>query len=184
MNLSDLASLGSFISGFGILISLIFLYFQLRQVGRQVAQAERNQQASIRQGRAGRSVAIAMGTVEPAVAEALLKAQTGAEDITTTQMMQFSNFCTALLFSFEDIFYQHQDGLLSDSAFSSTVNSMQYALRSPAIRVQWKRRRGAHGAEFVEFADGLIARTPVRPLSFDPAEWLADLAIERSDAPN
>jgi hypothetical protein len=47
MSLSDLAALGSFVSGVAVLVSLVFLYFQLRQVGAQVQQAERNQQAMI-----------------------------------------------------------------------------------------------------------------------------------------
>lgn len=32
MSRSDLASLGSFVSGFAVLVSLVFLYFQLRQM--------------------------------------------------------------------------------------------------------------------------------------------------------
>jgi hypothetical protein len=51
MSLSDLASLGSFVSGFAVLISLIFLYFQLRQVNRQVRQAEINQRSLVGQTR-------------------------------------------------------------------------------------------------------------------------------------
>jgi hypothetical protein len=39
MSLSDLAALGSFVSGLGVLVSLVFLYFQLRQIGVQVKQA-------------------------------------------------------------------------------------------------------------------------------------------------
>ena len=54
MSLSDLASLGSFVSGVGVLISLIFLYFQVRQVNAQVGQAEKNQQAAIRQERSAK----------------------------------------------------------------------------------------------------------------------------------
>ena len=103
MTLSDLASLGSFVSGFAVLVSLIFLYFQLRQVGKQVAQAEKNQQASIRQGRTSRSVAVAMGqATNPALAEALLKAHAGARDISATQLYLFNSFCRALFLSHED----------------------------------------------------------------------------------
>lgn len=49
MSLSDLAALGSFISGLGVLVSLVFLYFQLRQIGVQVKQTEKNQRALISQ---------------------------------------------------------------------------------------------------------------------------------------
>jgi len=54
MTLSDLAALGSFVSGVAILVSLVFLYFQLRQVYAQIRLAERNQQATIQQDRYGR----------------------------------------------------------------------------------------------------------------------------------
>lgn len=50
MSLSDLAALGSFFSGFGVLVSLVFLYFQLEQIGSQVKQAEKNQRALITRG--------------------------------------------------------------------------------------------------------------------------------------
>jgi hypothetical protein len=50
MSLSALAEIGSFISGVAILSSLIFLYFQLRQINHQVKQAEKNQRSAIRQG--------------------------------------------------------------------------------------------------------------------------------------
>ena len=58
MSLSQLAEIGSFISGVAILSSLIFLCFQLRQINQQVKQAEKNQQSAIRQGQATRSVGI------------------------------------------------------------------------------------------------------------------------------
>ena len=41
MSLSQLAEIGSFVSGVAILASLIFLYFQLRQINKQVKQAEK-----------------------------------------------------------------------------------------------------------------------------------------------
>ena len=65
MSLSELAEIGSFISGAAILSSLIFLYFQLRQINRQVKQAEKNQLSAIRQGRAARTVGIALTGTEP-----------------------------------------------------------------------------------------------------------------------
>ena len=58
MSLSDWASIGSLVSSIAVLISLIYLALQVRQ-------AERNQQASIRQGRATRMVDIILAAGEP-----------------------------------------------------------------------------------------------------------------------
>jgi hypothetical protein len=180
MTLSDLASLGSFVSGFAVMVSLVFLYFQLRQLSQQVKQGEKNQQASIRQGRASRSVAISIGAADSALANAVFKAATGAQDLTAQDLFQFSRYSHAVFTNHEDAFYQNQDGLLTDSAFAAFVRSMQSALRRPAFRVQWKRARLNYGAEFAEFMDTLVARTPIEPLSFDPAEYLCAIAAEGS----
>ena len=70
MSLSDLASIASLVSTFAVLISLIYL-------GLQVRQAEKNQQAAIRQGRATRAVDIILAAGDPALAEALPKGTAG-----------------------------------------------------------------------------------------------------------
>ena len=73
MSLSQLAEIGSFVSGVAILASLIFLYFQLRQINHQVRQAEKNQKSAIRQGRASRTVRIILAGTDPSLADAFTK---------------------------------------------------------------------------------------------------------------
>ena len=65
MSLSALASLGSFVSGFAVLISLVYLALQVRQT-------ERNQQISIRHSRVSRTVELHLALSDPAVADAWL----------------------------------------------------------------------------------------------------------------
>ena len=55
MSLSDLAALGGFVSGLGVLVSLVFLYFQLRQLNFQARQNARHTRALIFQGGAARA---------------------------------------------------------------------------------------------------------------------------------
>ena len=69
MSLSDLAALGSFVSGLAVLVSLIFLYFQLRQVNRQVRQSEKNQLALMNQGVINRTSDIIRFAAEPDINE-------------------------------------------------------------------------------------------------------------------
>ena len=61
MSLSDLASLGSFVSGIAVLMSLVYLALQVRQT-------ERNQQISIRHSRASRTVQLHLALADPAPA--------------------------------------------------------------------------------------------------------------------
>ena len=110
-----------FVSGVAILTSLIFLYFQLRQINKQVKQAEKNQQSVIRQARAGRSIGIALTGTEPSLADAFIKGAFGDEDISLTQQSQFSAVCRATIINGEDTFYQHKDGLLDEASFIGFV---------------------------------------------------------------
>jgi len=180
MTLSDLASIGSFISGLAVLVSLVFLYFQLRQVGTQIQQAERNQQASIRQGRATRVVAMNLAATEPSLADALAKVVAGATGMTNTQLTQYGAFCRATFLNGEDSFFQHKDGLLSDASFASYTGGMLATFSLPGFRVQWKYQRGIFASEYVAFMDKLVVEAPKVPLVDRVAQWNDDIATEAS----
>src|SRR3974390_2570758 len=79
MSLSDLASLGSVVSGFAVLISLIYLALQVRQT-------ERNQQISIRHSRVTRTVELHLALADPAVAVAWLHGLASPREITQTEL--------------------------------------------------------------------------------------------------
>ena len=172
MALSDLASLGSFVSGAAVLISLLFLYFQLGQLSRQVRQAEKNQQATVRQGRTATWVQIALALADRDLASAAIAVETEPSDV---QVRQFLAFIRALFANYEDTFYQHRAGLLDEVAFESWKRNVLVGLRSRARRLGWKSMRGAFGSEFEAFIDQLVA---VAPLTRDPdaERWKADLA--------
>ena len=180
MSLSQLGEIGSFVSGAAILTSLIFLYFQLRQINHQVKQAEKNQQSAIRQARAGRSIGIVLTGTEPSLADAFIKGAFGDEDISLTQHSQFSAVCRAIIINSEDTFYQHKDGLLDEASFVGFVAGMKGTMRYPGFRAQWKSARRNHGTEFVEFMDKLVAETPVARRIDILTRWKASVAAEKA----
>jgi hypothetical protein len=164
MSLSDLASLGSLLSGVAVLVSLVFLYFQVRQVNQQVRQAEKNQRATIAQVRASRTAEMAMKQTDPAVATAFRKAMAGAEDLTPTELQQFlGGMVRATITNHEDIFLQRQHGLVEDAAYRAWLSQVTATWSNPAFRAGWRLQRPAAGADFAAFLDKLIAETPVRP---------------------
>src|SRR5215472_12830534 len=89
MSLSDLASIGSFVSGIAVLVSLLFLYFQVRQVNQQVIQAERNQRALIQQGRAQRAADHAWRMADPELATTYWKGVRRPEDLSLAELDPF-----------------------------------------------------------------------------------------------
>ncbi len=182
MSLSDLASLGSFVSGLAVLVSLIFLYFQLRQVNAQVQQAERTQQATIRHTRAARIVDIALASAQPSWAEAVRKGTHGDLDISATQLWQFTNYMVARLSNAEDAFYQYREGAFDKAAFDRFVVRMKMMLNATGMRAMYKSQRPNFGCEFVAFMDKLLSEVSVAPAVDLLAQWKAGVAAERSQA--
>jgi hypothetical protein len=164
MSLSDLASLGSFISAVAVLVSLIFLYFQLRQIGAQIRQAEKNQKAVIGQGRTNRMVELALRTAEPGLGEAMANVFTNSDALKPHQLFQFVHFSRALLLNAEDTFYQHENGLLEDEPYAGFVNAMRTTVANPAMRLMWEFHRRSYGAAFGAFVDKLAGETALEPL--------------------
>jgi hypothetical protein len=172
MSLSDLASLGSFVAGFAVLISLIYLALQ-------VSQTKRNQQISIRHSRVSRIVELQLALADPTVADAWLHGSTSPQEITRTELGQFTNLCRALFFHFEDSFYQREEGLLNDDAFQTVVAGARLIARSPGVRAAWRISRPNFAGRFLDFMDGIAAESAVGPpvdLSLDA--WKAAFASE------
>jgi hypothetical protein len=174
MSLSDLASLGSFVSGFAVLMSLIYLALQVRQT-------ERNQQISIRHSRVSRIVELQLALADPAVADAWLHGSGSPQEITQTELSQFNNLCRALFFHFEDSFYQREEGLLNDDAFETVVAGARLVARSPGVRAAWRIARPNFGGRFLDFMDGVVAGSAVEPpVDLSLEAWKVAFASEAS----
>ena len=172
MSLSDLASVGSFVSGFAVLISLIYLALQVRQT-------KRNQQIAIRHTRATRIVELHLALADLAVASAWLHGSGSPQALTQTELGQYNNLCRALFFHFEDSFYQREEGLLNDDAFETVVAGARLSARSPGFRAAWKLARPNFGGRFLGFMDGVVDGSAVHPpLDLSLEAWKAAYASE------
>ena len=184
MSFSDLASVGSFISGLAVLISLGLLYFQLRQLTEQVRQSERNQRATILQVRASRTADRALQISDASLAEAFTNATRCAPELTFNQLQQFGGYARALFLDAEDTFNQHRDGLLREGDYDAFLNWFRYNLSIQAYRSVWRLLlRGSFGLDFTTFVDRLVGETPVqRRRSPDEilAAWKADFTGDGS----
>lgn len=174
MSLSDFASLGSFVSGFAVLVSLIYLALQVRLT-------KRNQQISIRHSRASRIVELHLALADPAVADAWLHGSASPEALTQTELSQFTNLCRALFFHFEDSFYQREEGLLNDNAFETVVAGARLSARSPGFRSAWRLTRPNFGGRFLDFMDGVVAHSAAEPpVDLSLEAWKIAFASEAS----
>ena len=180
MSLADLAALGNFVSGLGVLTSLVFLYFQVRQVTAQMRLAEKSQQALIQQERYSRITETNLTIMDPVIAEAVARGMAGSPEMSQTQVSQFLSYNNARLAIAENTFLQFQNGLLGPETFAAFTRSFGAGLSSPGVRVMWKWMKHQHSAAFVAFADGLIEKGQRAEAPDMLTRWKADLATERS----
>ena len=178
MSLSDLASLGSLVSGAAVLGSLIYLALQVRQT-------DRNQQASIRQGRTTRAVDLLLAQLEPGVANAWRRGLEAPDELTETELGQFLSLCRAQFHHVEDAFYQHEEGLLHDAAFATVLAGMRGLARFPGTRAAWALIRRTHTGPFADFMGDLVARARLEPPYHRPSldEWRVNFAAEATGTP-
>ncbi len=174
MSLSDLAAVGSFVSGIAVLVSLIYLSLQVRQT-------KRNQQIAIRHSRASRIVELQLALADAGVAGAWLRGSANPREITAVELSQFINLCRALFFHFEDSFYQREEGLLNDDAFATVVAGVRLSARSPGWRAAWRIARVNFAGRFLSFMDEIVAQSAAQPpIDLSLETWQAAFASEAS----
>ena len=174
MSLSELASLGSFVSGFAVLVSLVYLALQVRQT-------ERNQRALMQSERATRQGNYLRFLADPLIVSAFAKGRSGAADITIEEYRQYYFIFRAAITNWEDVFFQHQRKVLDDASFESTLAVIRNAFAYPGNRINWKRQRVLFEPSFREFVDRLMSETDVvrMPAENDELQtWHSEIATE------
>ena len=172
MSLSDLASLGSFVSGIAVVASLIYLTLQVRQ-------AERNQRVLVQQARAARVSDLMFHLADPALQEVWDKGLNGDGDISLLQLGQFKSLMRASLFNMEDTLLLHNAGLISDDVFAGLRGFLKVTTSRAGWRAAWKQLRVERGKEFSDFIDQIVGETAATARADELANWRAAVAAER-----
>jgi hypothetical protein len=183
MSISDLAALGSLVSGVAVLVSLVLLYSQLRQLTAQVRQADQNQQTLVKQARTSRVMDVNARLTDADFAEVNLRVTMNADDLTLPEWARFNAHARAVFQNGEDTFSQHRRHLLHKDDFDGFVLALQWTFRAPALRVAWTRHRDSFPPHYAAFVDRIVAESPVAPMHPDVlARWKADMAAELAKA--
>lgn len=164
MSLEQIFYLSQSVASVAVIGTLIYL-------GLQVRAAERSQRAIMQQGRADRASHGALTLADPGLARVFRKGAAGDAGLTRDEFTQWTMICRALFLSGEDSFLQHKAGQLDQRAFDSYVAGVQFYMASPGIRAAWNVSAGQFGADFREFVDSTLTRTPVVPRADAYSEW-------------
>lgn len=131
MSLSDLANIGSLISGVAVLISLVYLSLQVRH-------AQRTQRASMHQARVERVTHVSLNFARPELAKVLAKAAAGATDFSSDEVLQLFYVVRIQVLALHDAFWQSEAGFLDAPSLDTMVLTMQRMMANPALRAAWR----------------------------------------------
>lgn len=177
MSLTELASLGNFISSIAVVVTLVLVLIQLRQTNN-------NQKALMQQGRSARTVNAMLASIEPSIAEAMSRAIAGDTTLTATQVFAVNVNAQAMFWNVEDSFLQHRAALLDDLSWETDLETLRLALSTPAFRVAWKLSRRKASRAYRAFVDDLVETIkPAQPFD-ELTTWKTLMAKELAAAPH
>ncbi|MBL4621453.1 MAG: hypothetical protein JKY89_03565 [Immundisolibacteraceae bacterium] len=145
--IETLGSLGSFIGGFGVIISVVYLAIQIRQNTKSLSSAAYQQ---IVTSISDWSRAVAM---DP---EAVRIVSSGINDdglLTPAELAQFDLLMVSLLRNYENVHFQYLSGALPESSWHGWSSRILGTLNNPGSLSWWRRQQGAYSPSFQQFVD-------------------------------
>lgn len=150
--IETLGSLGSFIGGFGVVISVIYLAVQIRQNTKSLSSAA-YQQIVTSISDWSREVAM-----DPAAVRIVSSGILGDNKLTAEELAQFDLLMVSLLRNYENVHFQYLSGALPGSSWSGWSSRILGTLNNPGALQWWQRQQGAYSQSFQTFVDQAIGK--------------------------
>ncbi len=165
MSFSDLSSIGSFVGGIAVVISLIYLSIQIRQ-------NMRHERAAMQQGRAARTVDLLLRTAGSDMANTMLRGRNGDSDLAAAELEQFLRAATAIFISFEDGYVLRRSGVLDSSTIAADEAALKnHILAGPGYRAAWEMLKSGMEPDFRAYVDALAVGAPIASSSDRLIAW-------------
>jgi hypothetical protein len=157
MDLATLAQLGEFVGGFFVVISIVYLAYQVRQnttslrtenYARALDRLSTVQSNLSSDGELNRIVVV--GAQKP-------------EALTRTERMRFTWSLYELMGAAEFVYHQAQQGALPKEVWERWKATIVWWLSNPGIQKWWSSKPTPFSASFEAFADDMIRNTPYDP---------------------
>ncbi len=154
MTVSTIATLASCVSSLAIVTSLMFAI-------RQMHLGLRHQQAAARHGRVQQLQSLYLQASNGDFIEVLVRGLAGDAAMDAKDRNRFVWFSVTIFNTFEDMFEQHRDKIISDATFAASISALRSQLAMPGIRAAWLVIRRQYEKHYVDYVDRLMAETPI-----------------------
>jgi hypothetical protein len=162
MSLSDLASIGSFVSGVAVLTSLVFLYVQLRHLRAQVAQTERNQRAMINDSFVSRVNETLRWSSDPTNNSLFTRVFQGEQCFTADEIVRLTNNFRAVILNALAVTQHYEAGLIDFSSYDTTMLILRRVLGRPVYRAIWETQTATASPQLRKLVEDLLPEIPLQ----------------------
>jgi hypothetical protein len=174
MSLSDLASLGNFVSGIAVLISLIYVSFQIRQntlTHRATAYEKRQEYAK-------EQIHMLM---DPALASLHLRTAAGDDTLTEVECFQYFMMQNAVFVGFDHLVWLHDNKILDNDTYRAQLRLLRGQLGSPGGRAAWELWKPIATPPFRKVVEEELSTLAPRSARRFQARWHEAFQAARQD---
>jgi len=159
ITLAELGSLGEFISSVGVVASLVYLSFQIRQ-------NTHNLRASAIQEVNTDSQNLLLTLTDPQLARVMIKVSNN-QLLDETEAYIAGNWLSAAMRGWENQYYQYQHGLLGREIYESRLNALIDKVARTEFGRQWWNESGRkiYSKKFLSLVDEVIQKETVEKSS-------------------
>ena len=152
ITLEDLGNLGEFTAAIGVVISFIYLAYQIRQNTRSVRLSALA--AAVESGNRVRELVI----LNPELSDLFIKGLQGTEELARPERLQFRLLLQNFFANIQASYVRDVENGLDSDAIGPAESMLDSLLTSPGAREWWKLRRSDYRENFAKFVDDRISR--------------------------
>jgi len=169
MTLGDLASIGSFVSGIAVLISLIYLSLQIRQN----TLAHR---ASAHQSRSTFLKDHLHLLADPAIARIFIRGLAADTEMTEVEVTQFLVVMRAWCIGMSEMVWAHDHKALDDESYQTSVMALRGMFARPGARAFWQTYKSTATPTFARLVEGILETAPMVSQIHIVEQWRSNIA--------
>ena len=170
MTLDDLGNIGEFVAAIAVVVSLVYLAFQIRQGSRQIVQNTNSVLGSVElETTRLHSDWLLSVAQSPELGRIWRLGISEPAQLTADERVQFAMLIGSAFYGIEGPFRQYQRGLLSEDSWEPMDQLIARYMRSSAVLEWWTNRDVPFAKSFSEYVDSKISAS-----SRDDAEPVDD----------
>ena len=152
MNWDAVGAIGEIVGASAVVISLVYLAFQIRTQNRE------SRASSVHQVIDGYRSSIGV-LHEPEMADIWVQAMSDFDSLTESQRLRLVVYLTGAIRSFEDAYFQWREGRLEDEIWLGLIAPLVDVKSTSAFDRFWELRRHHFRPAFADYVDTLEAGT-------------------------